>query len=80
MENPDRYGFNLKREDLFKPLEYETVKVTGSVENWSDFAALHGTNFKMIKIYNQWIRSNKLENKQRKIYTVQIPKKGFREN
>ena len=80
MENPDRYGFNLKKEDLFKPLEYETVKVTGTVENWSDFATSHGTNFKMIKIYNQWIRSNKLENKQRRTYTVQIPKKGFREN
>jgi hypothetical protein len=80
MGNPSVYGFNLKPEDLFKPLEYEIVKVSGPVENWSDFAASHGTNFKMIKMYNQWIRSNKLENKQRRTYLVQIPKKGFREN
>jgi hypothetical protein len=61
-------------------LEYETVKVSGSVENWSDFASKHGTNFKMIKMNNQWIRSNKLENRQKRTYIVQIPKKGFREN
>lgn len=80
MTNPEIYGFNLKPEDLFPPLEYETVKVSGSVENWSDFASKHGTNFKMIKMYNQWIRSNKLENRQKRTYIVQIPKKGFREN
>ncbi len=80
MNNPEIYGFNLKPEDLFPPLEYEIVKVSGSVENWSDFASKHGTNFKMIKMYNQWIRSNKLENRQKRTYIVQIPKKGFREN
>lgn len=80
MTNPEIYGFNLKPEDLFPPLEYEIVKVSGSVENWSDFASKHGTNFKMIKMYNQWIRSNKLENRQKRTYIVQIPKKGFREN
>jgi hypothetical protein len=74
-----RYGFNLKKEDLYPPLEYYEVEVKGAVENWSDFAAKHDTNFKLLKMYNQWIRANNLTNKQNRVYIVKLPKKGFRE-
>ncbi len=74
-----RYGFNLNKEDLYPPLEYYEVEVKGPVENWSDFAAKHKTNFKLLKMYNQWIRANNLTNKQNRGYVVKLPKKGFRE-
>jgi len=74
-----RYGFNLNKEDLYPPLEYYEVEVKGAVENWSDFAAKHDTNFKLLKMYNQWIRANNLTNKQNRVYIVKLPKKGFRE-
>jgi len=74
-----RYGFNLNKEDLYPPLEYYEVEVKGPVENWSDFAAKHETNFKLLKMYNQWIRANNLTNKQNRVYIVKLPKKGFRE-
>ncbi len=79
LSDPSRYGFNLSKEDLFPPLKYTEVKVSGTINNWSDFAAEHGTNFKLLKMYNQWIRSNKMENRQRRTYTVLVPEKGFRE-
>jgi membrane-bound lytic murein transglycosylase D len=79
LNNRERYGFHLNQADLFPPLEYTVVEVKGSVENWSDFAAKHNTNFKLIKMYNQWIRANRLDNKQKRTYKVLIPAKGFRE-
>lgn len=80
LNNRERYGFNLSEEDLYPELEYYLVEVKGAIKNWSHFAAKHNTNFKLIKMYNQWIRANQLDNIQRRSYMVKVPKKGFREN
>ncbi|PKP42409.1 MAG: murein transglycosylase [Bacteroidetes bacterium HGW-Bacteroidetes-10] len=79
LQDPRRFGFYIGAEDLYKPLEYTEVTVKGRVENWSEFAAKHNTNFKMLKMYNQWIRSNKLENRLNRTYVVKVPKEGTRE-
>lgn len=73
MNNPEKYGFYLNEDDIYKPIEFKEVKVTGPIANWSDFAAKHNTSFKMIKMFNEWIRSNRLENKYGKTYKVLIP-------
>jgi len=79
LEDPRRFGFYVGAEDLYKPFEYKEVTVKGVVENWSEFAAKHNTNFKLLKMYNQWIRSNKLENRQNHTFVVKVPKEGTRE-
>jgi len=79
MNNPRQYGFYLEQADLFPEFEYDEVEVKESIANWSDFAAEHGTNFKILKMMNEWIRANKLDNPQKKTYVVKVPKKGFRE-
>lgn len=79
MSNPQAYGFNIKEDDKYKPFDYKIVEVKGPVENWSVFAAKHNTNFKMIKMLNEWIRSNKLDNKANKTYKVKVPIEGSRE-
>ena len=73
INNPEQYGFYLKESDKYKPLQYKEVEVSGPIANWSDFAAKHNTNFKLIKMYNEWIRSNSLLNKQGKTYKVWVP-------
>lgn len=73
MNNLKDYGFNITEEDKYKPVECKTVEVKGAVANWSDWAREHGTNFKMIKMFNEWIRSNKLTNKYGKTYQVLVP-------
>lgn len=79
LSDREKYGFNLLEKDLYPELEYYEVEIKGSVANWSDFAAKHNTNFKLLKIYNQWIRANQLDNRQNRTYMVQVPKNGFRE-
>lgn len=78
MNNLADYGFHIKESDKYKPLHYKSVEVKGPVVNWSEFAAKHNTNFKMIKMYNEWIRSNKLDNKTGKTYQVWVPLEGSR--
>lgn len=73
MNDLPTYGFNIKEEDLYKPIECKVVEVNTPVANWSEFAREHNTNFKMIKMCNEWIRSNKLTNSQRKTYKVLVP-------
>lgn len=79
LEDPKAFGFYIGKDDLFKPLEYSEITVKGRVDNWSDFASKHNTNFKLLKMYNQWIRANKLENKPGRTYVVKVPAEGYRE-
>jgi len=79
MTEPQKYGFFLESDELFPEFEYNEVAVNVSIDNWSDFAAEHETNFKVLKMMNEWIRSNKLENPQKRTYMVKVPKRGFRE-
>lgn len=78
MSDPQKYGYKVEKEQLYPELHYSEVKVNTPVENWSAFAARYNTNFKLLKMYNQWIRANYLTNKYRKTFVVRIPKEGTR--
>ncbi len=78
LNNPEIYGFYIAENQKYKPLKYRVVEVNESIKNWSDFAAEHNTNFKMLKLYNEWIRSNSLKNRKKKKYQVWVPVEGSR--
>ena len=42
MESPKRYGYRFSRKNLWQPVAYTTVDVTGSVANWVDWAKARG--------------------------------------
>lgn len=73
-EHTQEYGFFLTKEDLYNPLEYTTVEVTSSISNLAKFAKDHGTNYKQLKYYNPWLRSDMLTVKAGQKYTIKIPK------
>lgn len=73
LNNPKPYGFYIDDNDLYPEERFKNVVVRGSVENWSEFAVQHGTNFKMLKMYNEWIRRNGLTNAARRTYVVRVP-------
>lgn len=78
MKDPEKYGFKLDKEQLYPEFDYKEVTVNTPIENWSAFAAKHRTNFKLLKMYNQWIKANNLTNKNRDTFIVRIPKEGTR--
>lgn len=79
-ENPTAYGFAMDSTDLYPPLRYTEVKVDTSITRIADFAAKEGTNYKMLKYFNPWLRESYLPNPKHKTYTIKIPVKGYRTN
>lgn len=79
-ENPQKYGFYLKDSDLYSPLEYTEVSVDTSISNIASFARNYGTNYKMIKLLNPWLRENYLHATPNKTYQIKILKQRLRKN
>lgn len=79
-ESPEAYGFNIAKDDYFKPLtDYHEITVNDLNIDWSEVARQNGTNYKMLRELNHWIRDYTYTNKSKKKYTVKVPNKGLRE-
>lgn len=73
-QNPEKYGFHISDEGWYQPLEYKTITVTQTIEDLAQFAIDKGTNLKMLKYYNPWLRSNKLTISEGNSYQIKLPK------
>ena len=76
METPKRYGYRFSRKNLWQPVDYTTVDVTGSVASWIDWAKDKGITYAQLREANPWIRSTKLTNASGKTYKVRVPKQN----
>ena len=74
MTNPSHYGFYLGDNEKYQPLDnhYE-VTVDKTISSWSEFAKEHGVSYRMLKVYNPWLRDTKLTVINNK-YQIKIPK------
>ena len=72
-QHPEKYGFHLEDDDLYKPIPYTIVTVDSSISNLVAFAQQYGTNYKMIKLMNPWIQGHSFVNKLNKPYDIKIP-------
>lgn len=71
-QNQKDFGFYLEKEDLYPEFKYNIVQVSGST-NWIQFAKDNGTTYKLLRIYNPWIRDMNLTNKEKRTFDVRIP-------
>ncbi len=76
LQSPEIYGFNIKEEDKYQPVEFYEVTLDSSVTNFADYAARLNINYFILKMYNPWLRDNHLDNKNKKTYTLKLPKEG----
>jgi len=76
--DPDKYGFRLTEKDLFRELKYREVKVDTVVTDFTAFAQKFGTNYKILKLLNPWLRKPYLTPKTNKEYLIKIPSEGMR--
>ena len=72
-ENPEKYGYQIGDNGRYKPLETRTITVTQSIPSLADFAYEQGTNFKMLKYFNPWLRSTTLTISAGNSYEIKIP-------
>ena len=78
ISDPKAYGFNIGKDDLYPALKYFEVKVDTAIRDFSDFAKLYGTNYKLLKFLNPWLRKPYLTPRPGKEYTIKIPAEGMR--
>ena len=74
-ENPLRYGFVIKPENLYKPIPCKEIAVTSSIPDLASFARRQGITYAQLKDFNSWLRSTKLTVPPGKRYVLQIPEK-----
>ena len=71
--NPQRYGFLLKREHLYPPIPYKEVTVNTSIDDLNDYAKSQGITYAQLRDANPWLRDTSLKNKTGKTYILYIP-------
>lgn len=71
--NPGKYGFYFSHDDLYPEIKTNEVKVNYPIKDLADFAKSYGINYKILKLFNPWLRDNFLKNKSRKTYLIKIP-------
>lgn len=67
------FGLMVDASDEYKPLKSRIVTVDKSIDNLTDFAKENGSSYKMLKIYNPWLRAHKLTVKAGKKYDIAFP-------
>ena len=72
IENPGRYGFMVDPDHYYQQVPLKYIDVDESIDI-VEFANKHGTNYKTIKIYNPWLRDEKLTVRRGKNYRIGIP-------
>lgn len=78
MENPVKYGYNLRQKDLYQTIPINIIELDSAVVDFNDWALEQGVNYKILKNLNPWLRKPYLKNINKKTYKVKIPLSGFR--
>ncbi len=74
LKDPKRHGFHLDEDDLYEPIPaYKEIKINGPIADLAAFAKKHNTTYRLLKIYNPWLRSTTLTNKYKKTYLIRVP-------
>lgn len=77
MKNPEKYGYLIPKEELYKKINTKKITVDSTITNLSKFAISQGINYKVLKTHNQWLRDKKLDNPTKKVYEIEIPTEGY---
>jgi hypothetical protein len=78
ISDPAAYGFSIDKKELYPQIRYNEVKIDTAVSDFSNFARKFGTNYKLLKLLNPWLRKPYLTNKAGTTYLIKIPVDGFR--
>jgi hypothetical protein len=74
-ENPYKYGFVLKAENLYRPINCREVRVSEDIPDLVTYAQNNDITYLDLKYFNPWLRDTKLETKGG-AYTILIPDKN----
>jgi hypothetical protein len=73
VENPARYGFRVEPKHLYQPEPVRYVEVTESIKSLVNFSIEQGSNYKLLKRHNPWLREERLTVRKGKSYMIALP-------
>ncbi len=71
--DPEKFGFSIKQEDLYNPIQFRTIEVENNIDDLAAFAIENGTNYKTLKLLNPWLKQTYLKVKRGKVYSIRLP-------
>lgn len=72
-ENPERYGFKINPQHLYQQDSLRYVEVNSTIPDLVEFALSQGTNYKLLKRHNPWLRDDRLTVRKNEVYKIAIP-------
>ncbi|MFV0291248.1 MAG: lytic transglycosylase domain-containing protein [Mangrovibacterium sp.] len=78
LESPVNYGFSIPEDVQYKAWKTREIQVSGSIADLASWSEEQGTNYKILKTLNPWLRQINLANKLGKTYIIKLPLKGER--
>ncbi|MBA2747130.1 MAG: lytic transglycosylase domain-containing protein [Flavisolibacter sp.] len=69
--NHEALGYHVKDADKYQPEAYRTVRVNSSIPDLAKFAIDQGTNYKILRLMNPWIKGKSLSGG--KSYVLKLP-------
>jgi membrane-bound lytic murein transglycosylase D len=73
VEHPARYGFKIDPNHLYQPEPLRYVEVDETVPNLIGFSLANGSNYKLLKRFNPWLRDERLTVRKGKKYVIALP-------
>jgi Soluble lytic murein transglycosylase and related regulatory proteins (some contain LysM/invasin domains) len=73
--NPYRYGFLLRKENLYNPVRTKEVVVTEEIKDLAEFALKYDITYAQLKDFNIWLRQTNLPVTAGRSYAIAIPEK-----
>lgn len=73
-ENPEKFGFHIAHSDLYKRMPLIRVKVDLSITDLPKWSLQNGCNYKLLKLFNPWLRKPFLNVPTGKLYYIALPK------
>ena len=77
LQNPKQFGFEIRKKDLYHRIPTITIKVNEGIPDLVDYSISKGYNYKILKLFNPWLRDSALKNPDKKTYLIQFPKKEY---
>lgn len=73
VEHPAKYGFKIDERHVYQAEAMRYVEVSETVRNLVDYSITQGTNYKILKRFNPWLREERLTVKKGKVYKIALP-------
>lgn len=74
VKNPQDFGYYLEEQHKYMPHpNLKSITITSSISSLADFAHLNNTTYRLLKYYNPWLTSAKLNVTPGKEYIIKIP-------